>query len=145
MVAVGLLAGLMLGTGMQNYTYRALPQTSWVLQHQAQDALFRRVMPTFFNLAVLALIATAVANRGSARWFFAAAALLGVLCIGVTIGIEVPMNRLITSWTAGSAPSSWAAVRDRWLWFHLVRTLSGIGALVLATVGLARIRLGLLP
>ena len=114
-IAIGLLAGFMLGTGMESYTYRTLRQTSWVLQHQAMDGLFRRVMPIFFNVTVLALIGAAILSHGSARWFFAASALLGLLSIGVTVGIEVPMNRLISSWTAGSAPSNWMAIRNRWL------------------------------
>ena len=137
-VLIGLLAGLMLGTGMQNFTYRHLGATGWVEQHQAQDALFRRVMPTFFNVTLLLLAAAAVVSRGAARWWFAAAAVLALGCIVVTVGVEVPMNRQITSWDPAAVPLGWQQIRSRWLVFHAVRTAGGTLAFVCATLGALR-------
>lgn len=137
-VVIGLLAGVLLGTGMDVFALRTLPKSSWVLHHQAMDALFRRVMPAFFNIAMLALIAASFVARGRARHFFAAAAVLALVCIVITVRIEVPMNRLIATWTAESVPSNWTAIRDGWLRFHLYRTVTGILAFLCAVVGLAQ-------
>jgi hypothetical protein len=53
-LSAGLLAGIMLGTGMEQYTLRSLPEANWTLEHQTMDALFRRVMPAFFNVSDIA-------------------------------------------------------------------------------------------
>ena len=69
----GLIAGLMWGTGMDQYTQRLLHGSEWVMEHQAMDALFSRVMPPFWNASVLVLIAAAIFTQGRARSLFAVA------------------------------------------------------------------------
>jgi uncharacterized membrane protein len=123
-VSVGLLAGLMLGTGMEQYTLRALPEAHWTLEHQTMDALFRRVMPSFFNVTAILVITASILAKGAARWMFGMAALLLVVSIAITVRIEVPMNRAVALWTPGAAPADWAMLRDRWLWNHLGRPRS---------------------
>jgi len=137
-VLVGLLAGLMLGTGMDQYTHRLLSASGWTMEHQVMDALFRRVLPTFWNFTVLMLVVSAIVSRGAARWLFGVSAVLLTVSLGVTISIEVPMNREIAQWDAAAPPANWMAVRDHWLSFHLVRTVSGMIAFVCSVVGLTR-------
>lgn len=138
-VAIGLVAGMMLGSGMQFFTYRSLPETSWTLQHQAVDGLFSRVMPPTFITTLIALVAMAILAPSHARWFFVAAALLVIVTIAITVTVEVPINKTIATWTAGAAPSDWMAIRDRWLSFHWVRTITGTLAFLCAVVGLLRL------
>lgn len=138
-VATGLIAGTMLGSGIQLFTYRSLPEASWTLQHQAMDALFSRVMPPAFITTVIALVAIAVLAFSPTRWFFAIAALLVIATIAVTIAVEVPINKAIATWTAGAAPSNWMVLRDQWLRFHWIRTATGVLAFLCAVVGLAQI------
>ena len=137
-VLAGLIAGLMIGTGMDQYTHRQLAMTPWVIEHQVMDALFRRVLPTWWNLTALALIVSAVLTRGSARGLFTAAAVLMVAALVVTVRVEVPMNRAIALWNSAAPPADWAAVRDRWLLFHLFRTCCGTLAFLFAQAGLIR-------
>lgn len=135
-VMAGLIAGLMWGTGMDQYTHRLLLSSAWVTEHQVMDALFRRVMPPVWNGSVLMLIGAAVLSRGSSRWYFSVAAMLLIVSLVVTVRVEVPMNRRIALWDAAAPPADWSEVRDRWLSFHLARTVCGVVAFVCATAAL---------
>jgi len=135
---VGLLAGIMLGTGMGQYAGRSLPEANWTLEHQTTDAVFRKVMPVFFNASAILLIATSALTKGSARWMFGAAALLIIVSIIVTVRVEVPLNRTIASWTPGAAPPDWGMLRDQWLRNHWTRTITSIVAFLCAVTGLAK-------
>jgi uncharacterized membrane protein len=135
-IMAGLIAGLMWGTGMDQYTHRLLQSSAWITEHQVMDALLSRVMPPFWNASVLILIAAAFFTRGQARSFFALAAILLAVSLVVTVSVEVPMNRKIALWNASVPPADWAEVRDRWLSFHLIRTIFGFIAFVCATLGL---------
>ncbi len=139
-VAMGLVAGLMLGTGMNGFTARSLPEASWLLRFQAEDHLFARAMPPIFlTTLVLQIVATAL-NRGAARGLFLASTVLVIGVLLVTNLREVPLNHVFQSWTAGAAPANWAALRDQWLKNHLVRTVMGAAALVCAVCGLTQVR-----
>jgi uncharacterized membrane protein len=138
-VAVGQLAGLLLGSGIDAYTRRNLTEIIWTQQHQAMDAVFRQFMPIYFNATALLLIAAALMVRGTARWLFAASALLTIFSIVITVAVEVPLNRTVAVWIPGSAPSGWTLLRDRWLWNHLIRTISCTLAFWLAAAGLPRL------
>lgn len=139
-VAVGLLGGIMVGTGMSASTARLLPEAAWTLSFQKEDALFSKVMPPVFILTVLGLGAAAVLARGSARAWFSAAAVLALLALVVTVRGEVPINQQIQGWTAGAAPAIWMELRDRWFRIHLVRTISAMLAFLCSTTGLALLR-----
>ena len=138
LVLIGLLAGILIGSGMDQFAAAGLSEESWLAFRNTNSWVFPAVMPWMFNGTLVALIAAAILKRAGARWLLAAAALLCAAAIFVTVRIEVPMNHVISSWTAGAAPSDWAAVRDHWLRMHLVRTILGTIAFVLAAIGLAR-------
>jgi uncharacterized membrane protein len=124
---------------MDAYSHRGLVEASWTEQHHVMDALFRQFMPVFFNgTAVLLIVATVLAG-GPARWLFGVAAILTVLSIVVTVAVEVPINRAVAVWVPGSAPADWMVLRDRWLWTHLVRTVSCTMAFWLAAAGLPKL------
>ena len=133
---VGLMAGLMLGTGMDQYTHRQLDAAGWVTEHQVMDALFRRVLPAAWNATLLLLVVAAVVTRGRVRALFGTAAVIFLVSLVITVRVEVPMNRAIALWDVHAIPADWMAVRDRWLQFHLGRTVGGLVAFVCGIVGL---------
>jgi hypothetical protein len=139
-VAMGLVAGLMLGTGMNGYTARSLPEASWVLRFQAEDHLFASVMPPIFLTRLALQIVACVFNRGASRGLFFASTILVIGVLLITTLREVPLNHLFQSWTADAVPADWAALRDRWLKNHLARIVVGAAALVCAASGLAKVR-----
>ncbi len=117
-VLVGMMAGLMFGTGMDQYTHRLLDARAWVTEHQVMDVLFRRVLPPLWNVTMISLAVAAVLSHGNARWLFALAAGIFLVSLIVTVTVEVPMNRVIALWNPQAAPTNWEHIRDRWLSFH---------------------------
>jgi uncharacterized membrane protein len=135
---VGLLAGLQWGTGMAQYTALNLPGPVWLLRHQAEDALFRQVMPGYMWAVLLSLAGSAIIARGKTRAFFAVAAILSLLQMIVTIAHEVPINRLVANWSPTNLPAEWNATRHSWMLGHWQRTGLSFAAFLLATLGLRR-------
>ncbi len=135
-LGIGILTGILVGTGLAGFTARALPEAAWVMRFQLEDTLFAKAMPPVMLATLLALVAASVLSQGRSRWLYAASALCVVLVLVVTVGFEVPLNRQIQSWTPGSAPSIWPQVRDLWLQRHLLRTIASILAFLFALLGL---------
>ncbi|MGH9694775.1 MAG: DUF1772 domain-containing protein [Bryobacteraceae bacterium] len=59
--------------------------------------------------------------------------LLMIIALIVTLGVEVPIDRQIEQWTVATLPSDWRELRDRWEFYHAMRTFVSIGALGLTT------------
>ena len=135
---IGLLAGLQWGTGMAQYTALHLPGPVWLLRHQAEDALFRQIMPGYMWAVLLSLSGSAVLARGKTRAFFTIAALLSLLQMVITIAHEVPINRLVATWSPAHLPAEWDAMRHSWMAGHWLRTGLSIGAFLLAILGIRR-------
>ena len=135
---VGLLAGLQWGTGMAQYTALNLPGPVWLLRHQAEDALFRQVMPGYMWAVLLSLAGSAIIARGKTRTFFALAAVLSLVQMIITIAHEVPINRLVANWSPTNLPAEWDATRHSWMLGHWLRTGLSFVAFLLATFGLQR-------
>ncbi len=129
---VGILSGILVGTGLAAFTARGLPEQSWVLRFQLEDHLFAKAMPPVMLSTLLALIGAALLARGHSRLLLGASGLFMVLVLVVTIGFEVPLNQQIQSWTPGSAPLGWQNVRDLWLQRHLLRTIFAVLGFVAA-------------
>lgn len=136
-ILIGLIVELLLGAGMAMYMARSLPETSWTLRFQLEDALFSKAMPPFFLIAFVTLSFTATLAPGAARWFFTASALLTLMVLVITIGFEVPINTQVQSWTPGSTPAFWDTLRVRWLFNHLIRTIAGVLAFVCSVAGVS--------
>jgi uncharacterized membrane protein len=138
-LSLGLLAGILVGTGMDQYAAAGLPEAASVGWRQVRSWVFPTIMPWVFNITLLLQIAAAIGCGARSRWFFAAAAAVCALAaLLITVRLEVPMNNAIASWTPGAAPANWSAVRDQWLRNHLVRTIAGVLGFLCATLGLAR-------
>ena len=133
----GLIGGLLLGTAIEQHTLKVLSGSAWITARHSTDAVFSKLLPWLWNATLLLLFTAAYLNRGNARWLFLGGALLLLLGIVVTLVIEVPMNKQIAVWDEAVVPPQWAAIRDRWLRFHNVRTAAGVCAFVSALSGFA--------
>ena len=139
LAALGLLAGMMLGILIAGYAARGLPEESWTLRFQIENRLFTKTMPPALMLPLLGLIASVPLTRDAVRSLLAVAAVLTAIVLAITIALEVPINRRVASWSAGAAPANWTAVRDRWLWYHLARTVVGLLAFLCAAAALSEL------
>ena len=133
---VGLIAGQMLAIGRANYAARGLPETTWTLRFHSENDLFAKTMPPFLIAPATGLAILYFLTHDDAREMFATAAVLILIVLAITMAINVPINREVQSWTAGAAPSTWMLTRDRWLKFHLVRTVVGLLSFAVAATGL---------
>ena len=43
--------------------------------------------------------------------------------------VNVPIDNQITQWTVQSLPAGWETIRDRWEFFHTLRTLASAAGL----------------
>ncbi|WP_433973622.1 anthrone oxygenase family protein [Tunturiibacter lichenicola] len=137
-VAIGLVAGTLLGSGLVGLSAKGLPEEMWTKSFQLEDALYSKAMPPLFVTSLAALFVSCFVTRGSARGLFVAATVFMLVVLIVTLWGEVPLNQQIQTWVPGAAPANWADIRDRWLANHLVRTIAGLLGFVCATVGLAK-------
>lgn len=55
-----------------------------------------------------------------------AAFLLMVLALIITLAVEVPIVNGIVQWTENSTPADWQAIRQRWVRFHVLRTVAAL-------------------
>ena len=75
--------------------------------------------------------------KPSAGFYFGTVALvLSITAFLITILIEVPIVKQIDQWTASDFPADWQAVRDRWNFFHVLRTFSSIGSFACFAISL---------
>ena len=132
----GLIAGQMLAIAIANQAARRLPETSWTLRFQVENKLFTKTMPFFLLPPLLGLIWVAFLTASTQRGLFSLAAALEFIVLVITMAFEIPINTQVQSWTAGSAPSTWEAVRDRWLRFHWLRTVVGAASFACSAIAL---------
>jgi uncharacterized membrane protein len=59
-------------------------------------------------------------------YLIVSAFVLLVAALIITVDIEVPIDNQIKQWTAETTPSNWEAIRDRWEFYHTVRTFISI-------------------
>ena len=127
---VGIEAGIYVSGLIHDHRMADLSATQYTAMHQMRDKTFRKVMPVL-GLATfgLLLFSTAVGLApGVPRFLGAAAVLLLLLDIAVTLGRQLPLNHSIQTWTEATIPGDWADVRDRWALHHRVRSFLGLAA-----------------
>jgi hypothetical protein len=59
------------------------------------------------------------------------AAAFFIACILITRFGNKPIDDIALTWTAGSLPDNWTALRDKWWTLHILRTIAELAALVL--------------
>jgi uncharacterized membrane protein len=69
-------------------------------------------------------------RRETRSFIFAITALvLLVLALIITLAVNVPIDRQIQSWTTVTLPADWTSIRDRWEFYHGLRTIISLLAL----------------
>ena len=81
-----------------------------------------------------ALILIVLLPRRSAAFSLAIAGFLLMICaLIVTLTVEVPIDNQIKVWTVATLPADWHALRQRWEFYHELRTFVSIAALASVT------------
>lgn len=103
---------------------------------EVQQSLVLSLNSVMIILVVLATLITSLSaflQREHKTIFFSLliAAALFVSCILITRLGNVPIQNEILKWNKGTVPTNWTILRDSWWWFHIVRTVVEIIALIL--------------
>ena len=51
-----------------------------------------------------------------------------IVTLIITVGIEVPIDNQIKTWSPETVPSDWTAIRGRWQFFHTIRTFTSLAS-----------------
>ena len=87
------------------------------------------LMPAALVSALVLVVALRQGRKIGAYRFAAAAFVLMVAALGITLAVNVPIDGQIQSWTTASLPPDWLAIRDRWEFSHGLRTVVSLAAL----------------
>jgi hypothetical protein len=135
LVMVGLLAGSVFGVRAGYDFAQYSPEAYLEIHHGAVRGL-NNLLPLLGLVAIVLSIGLAIARRANRRamtGYLVAAALLAAAGLVTRFGNQ-PINDLVMTWSAGSLPADWEAVRDSWRNWHLVRMLLTLPAQVLLVV-----------
>ena len=124
----GIIAGIYVSGVIHDYRIDDLTAGQYMAMHQMRDKTFTRVMP-IIRLATLLLIAAMAmfaVDPGRPRVLTIVAAALVVIDIGLTVSLQVPLNKRVQSWTPVTIPDDWAETRDRWAANHNLRLVLGL-------------------
>jgi hypothetical protein len=65
--------------------------------------------------------------------------LLGFGCFALatatTLMVNVPIDEIMSGWTAATLPADWTQIRDRWETFHTLRTFLCLGGVAATLAG----------
>ena len=108
-------------------------------QLRLRQELIRRLsqfMPAIMFLPVLASIGAMTLCRTSVVWTLDALGLaLSLATIGITVVVNVPLNRRFAGWLPDTLPQDWQSYVDRWNLAHSARTTTAVAAFLCAILG----------
>ncbi|GAA3749978.1 hypothetical protein GCM10022225_37820 [Plantactinospora mayteni] len=135
LLSSGLLAGAF-GYGAVNVVqaFQSVPLEVRLTFHTALMRMNGPVMQSVMGVAFLSTLVLAVLFRNTPRMLAAGASLLTLATFLVTRFGNVPINRQIREWLAGSVPADHAAILQRWELLNYLRTFTALTAFVLLLV-----------
>ena len=68
-------------------------------------------------------------------YYVLASFILMIVTLIITVGVEVPIDNQIKTWTVETIPPNWTELRSRWDDFHALRTLTSIMSFVALAIG----------
>jgi hypothetical protein len=136
LVVSTLLGGLHLsGVGGLNPALRSVDGPTYVAMKQALDRSFPRLARPLMLGSLALSAATAVVAAIGGHPGVAVLGLAAVLALAVTLAAilrgDLPVNRIMATWTPTRLPEDWKSVRDRWERFFLVRVAANLLAVAL--------------
>ncbi|MEW1837833.1 DUF1772 domain-containing protein [Nonomuraea angiospora] len=108
-----------------------LPGPAYVRHWQALNVDYGRAMPPLLMAGIVAMIVVSAVSwrRGWLVFGVSAAALiLVILTVVLTLAGLEPLNRIADAWDPDQLPADWQESRRRWLNLHLIRTALALAA-----------------
>jgi hypothetical protein len=87
------------------------------------------MMPAIIICMVFFLLNT---RRSQPVYFYCmlTSLILFIAALAITLGVEVPIDNQIKTWTDSTIPADWQGIRDRWQQFHAARTFLTLGSVL---------------
>ena len=95
------------------------------------------LMPVTLLMMLIAMWLSFRMNRSS-FYLYALSFLLMIVTLIITVGVEVPIDNQIKTWTAATIPANWESLRHTWDQFHTIRTFTSIASVSFFAWGLIR-------
>ena len=141
LLLVGLLAGLLVGVFLVELALLEVGPAVYTAVQKPKHEVFQPVMPVLDTLVIVSGLLVLFLIPDRKTWVFGLA-VVGVACTtaltATTLLVNVPINtEIINIWSVENPPADWAKVRDRWNFFHSLRTVLAVVAfscLLLAAV-----------
>jgi uncharacterized membrane protein len=138
----GLFAGILFGDRMGATFARPVLNPSSFLQFQRiQHVHFARMMP-LLTLAAIAgglgwLIMVRAQWNSPQFWLVAVATGTMVLAAALTLGVNIPINNQLMTWSVTAPPENMMEIWNRWERVHTIRTILWIGAFAFEVIALS--------
>ena len=71
-------------------------------------------------------------------WLYTFSFILMLVTLVITVGVEVPIDNKIKTWTVNTIPENWKSLRETWDKFHTARTFTSIGSFAFYVAGMLR-------
>ena len=132
-----LIAALATGGLMVNWVGLAramahLSPSTYVELHQTTNRTFQPYMPVLVVGAIAGGVVLAAASGiHTASGQLSAFGAVGYVAVIGNCVPDVRINKQVARWSIGNPPGDWAAVRARWIRFHVIRTLFSVPAFAL--------------
>jgi uncharacterized membrane protein len=93
------------------------------------------LMPAALLSALVLCVLLFRGRQPGASLFAGAALVLMAVALVITLVVNVPIDRQIQSWTPATLAPDWQGIRDRWEFYHGLRTLVSLVALACLFAG----------
>ena len=135
LVLLALLVGTMFGIWV-GFNPASLSASAYVEQQQNAIRALNTLLPVMGAACILLSLALALMSKGDprSRYLLLAAALLMIVSGLVTRFANQPINAVVMTWSAQAPAANWVQLREEWWQWHVVRSITAIGALVLTVL-----------
>lgn len=132
----GIVAGgFLMGTIAVHPAAEALAASPHVRFRQELIRRLSKLWPPFMLAPIVAAPLALTQCRGTvASSIDLLGLLLSLATLGITVGINAPLNRRFARWSEGALPADWHAQIERWNIGHTLRMTTALGAFACAIV-----------
>ena len=134
-----LVTGVFWGTwlGLSRSMASLTPETFLTIGHAMignLGTIMALLMPAAM-LATLPVLWLLYRRRSKALYPTLAGLALFIVALLITLLVEVPIDNQINEWTVATLPANWEQLRDRWEFFHVIRSWVAVAGLALLLAG----------
>lgn len=124
-IMAALVAGTVFGIWI-GYNPNALSATTFIEQQQNVIIALNTLMPLMGLFTILLTLASAFLNRKEKMTFLVLLAASAFLILSglITKFGNQPINSIVMTWDMNSPPNNWMELRNKWWFYHEIRTLT---------------------